>query len=138
MTPQPVILTASDDVFQWVDTFTGLTYLFNVTDALRIARREIGAAGLLVHPVEPLAQMIDDGMIEIDPAKTAALTINDLRRALVAVIHPDVDGADILIDGWHRVDLARRSNVRDMFIWILNADQTERVRLWTYATGSAG
>lgn len=101
--------------------FHFLSYSWNVTAAQQIA------ADLPVHRFDPRSWFGWLGAIALDEEHIATA---DLERPIIVVRIAEANGAPLIIDGWHRIARARRDDITELPVVVLDEDQERQVRIF--------
>jgi hypothetical protein len=107
------------------DTFTFLSYTWDVT----AAAREAASEPVRTFEVRSALQLLP--FIRVDEAHAATV---DLAEPVLLAYVKEV-GSALVIDGWHRVWRAWDQGVRELPCRLLTEEQEARVRLYGGAKG---
>lgn len=103
------------------EVFQFLSWRWDITKAQQIA------ADLPVQRVDPELWFGWLGAIALNEDHVPTV---DLGRPIIAVRLRELDGAAMIIDGWHRIARAQRDGVTELPIVVLDEDQENQVRIF--------
>ncbi|MFD7205907.1 hypothetical protein [Streptomyces sp. NPDC059893] len=103
------------------DYFQFLTYQWDVTTALTVAET-LPEQQLATAPFRPFLSIV-----HVDQEHAARA---DLSRPVLVVTVGELDGSTMLIDGWHRLHLARTQGLTHPPCHVLNEEQELQARMF--------
>ncbi|WP_165964080.1 ParB N-terminal domain-containing protein [Actinomadura sp. KC216] len=103
------------------EVFQFLSWRWDITKAQEIA------AELPVQRVDPKPWFGWLGAIALNEDHIPTVALD---RPIIAVRLRELDGAAMIIDGWHRIARAQRDGVTELPIVVLDEDQEYQVRIF--------